>query len=202
MLAWHGTLEKLTLQKGYRFSAVSNTAEKVLYMVNAQYNPFSHMYASAPQARIVLRSNNRLQITGRAIFPYLRKRVDSEHGADGTAGGDATNMGEPTSNLLADPLSSQLAGELNVSRSTVGNTVHDSSHAQAAATTSSASSPWVRSEAPASNQVDGSQARITPGLLNQEVPAAPSVPAGSPALPPSHLGRLPFQANPSQCSRA
>ena len=93
-------------------------------------------------------------------------------------------MGEPTSNLLADPLSSQHAGELNVSRSTAGSTVHDSSHAQAAATTSSASSPWVRSEAPASNQVDGSQALITPGLLNQEVPAAPSVPAGSPALPP------------------
>ena len=38
----------VVLQKGDRFSAVSDTAEKVLYMMNAQYNPFSHMYASAP----------------------------------------------------------------------------------------------------------------------------------------------------------
>ena len=42
----------------------------------------------------------------------------------------------------------------------------------------------MRSETPTSNQVDGSQALITPGLLNQEVPAAPSVLSGSPALPP------------------
>ena len=51
------------------------------------------MYASAPQAPIVLRSTNRLQITGRAIFPHLRKRVGDERGADGAASGEATNMG-------------------------------------------------------------------------------------------------------------
>ena len=128
-----------------------------------------------------------LQGTGRAVFPYLRKRVNDESGADN---GAASILGESSSNpaSLADPFSSQPAGtppsELNVSRSSTGDTMHDSSHTQAAATTSSASSPWVRSEAPTSNQVDGSQALITPGLLNQEVPAAPSVPAGSPALPP------------------
>ena len=77
----------VVLQKGYRFSAISDTAEKVLYMMNAQYNPFSHMYASAPQAHIVLRSNNCLQITGRAIFAHLRKRVGDERGADGAASG-------------------------------------------------------------------------------------------------------------------
>ena len=46
----------VVLQKSYRFSAVSDTAEKVLYLMNAMFNPFSHMYASAPQAHIVLRS--------------------------------------------------------------------------------------------------------------------------------------------------
>ena len=65
------------------------------------------MYASAPQAHIVLRSNNRLQITGRAIFPYLRKRVGNELGADGTASGDATNMGESSHAQLADPFGLQ-----------------------------------------------------------------------------------------------
>ena len=151
------------------------------------FNPFSHMYASAPQAHIVLRSGNRLQLTGRAVFPYLRKRVNDEGCADN---GAASILGESTSNpaSLADPFSSQPAGtppgELNAARSSTGNTVHNSFHAQAAVTTSSASSPWVRSEIPTSNQVDGSQALITPGLLNQEVPAAPSVLSGSPALPP------------------
>ena len=57
----------VVLQKSYRFSAVSDTAEKVLYLMNAMFNPFSHMYASAPQAHIVLRSGNRLQITEREI---------------------------------------------------------------------------------------------------------------------------------------
>ena len=50
----------VVFQKSYRFSAVSDTAEKVLYLVSTMFNPFSHMYASAPQAHIVLRSGSRL----------------------------------------------------------------------------------------------------------------------------------------------
>ena len=85
----------VVLQKSYRFRAVSDTAEKVLYMMNAMFNPFSHMYASAPQAHIVLRSGSRLQITGRVVFPYLRKRVNDESGAESAAsilGGHCPNL--------------------------------------------------------------------------------------------------------------
>ena len=44
--------------------------------MGAGYNPFSHTFVDAPQAHVVLRSANRLQITGRVIFPYMKGDPD------------------------------------------------------------------------------------------------------------------------------
>ena len=68
------------IQKSSRYNSLTDTAERCIYICNAQYNPFSHLYASAPQAQLVLRPSGRLQITGRIVFPYLRKTIASERG--------------------------------------------------------------------------------------------------------------------------
>ena len=51
--------------------------------MSAQYNPLSYTFVNASQAHIVLRSGNRLQITGRIIFPYIKG--DSDPTPDSTA---------------------------------------------------------------------------------------------------------------------
>ena len=48
------------LQKSARFNSVIDTAERAIYMFNGQYNPFSHLFADAPQAHVLLRSRNRV----------------------------------------------------------------------------------------------------------------------------------------------
>ena len=64
------------LQKSARFNSMTDIAERAIYMFNGQYNPFSHLFADAPQAHVLLRSRNRLQITGRVIFPYTKPSSD------------------------------------------------------------------------------------------------------------------------------
>ena len=92
------------IQKSSRYNSLTDTAEKCIYICNAQYNPFSHLYANAPQAQIVLRPSGRLQITGRIVFPYLRKTVASERGDD--TSGEATQTGVPLSSHQDDQTSS------------------------------------------------------------------------------------------------
>ena len=188
----------VVLQKSYRFSAVSDTAEKVLYMMNAQYNPFSHMYASAPQAHIVLRSNNRLQITGRAIFPYLRKRVGNELGADGTASGDATNMGESSHAQLADPFGLQRTASDASSGDDGDRHVRtaEKKSDDADLEVSSRGSPWVRQQAVVDDRM-GVQTMIPSDSSSQVAPAAPPGSSVSPALPVT-----PFTSQPSPASES
>ena len=88
------------IQKSSRYNSLTVTAEKCIYICNAQYNPFSHLYANAPQAQIALHPSGRLQITGRVVFPYLRKTVESERGDNTT--GDATQTGVPLSSHQDD----------------------------------------------------------------------------------------------------
>ena len=64
------------IQKSQRFNAMTDTAEACLCLLGAGYNPFSNAFVDAPQAHIVLRSGNRLQITGRVVFPYLKGDVE------------------------------------------------------------------------------------------------------------------------------
>ena len=92
------------IKKSSRYNSLTDTAEKCIYICNAQYNPFSHLYANAPQAQIVLRPSGRLQITGRIVFPYLRKTVASERGDD--TSGEATQTGVPLSSHQDDQTSS------------------------------------------------------------------------------------------------
>ena len=92
------------IQKSSRYNSLTDTAKKCIYICNAQYNPFSHLYANAPQAQIVLRPSGRPHITGRIVFPYLRKTVESERGDDTT--GDATQTGVPLSSHQGDQTSS------------------------------------------------------------------------------------------------
>ena len=66
----------VVLQKSARFNSVTDTAERAIYMFNGQYNLFSHLFADAPQAHVLLRSRNRLQITGRGVFPYTKPSSD------------------------------------------------------------------------------------------------------------------------------
>ena len=66
----------VVLQKSARFNSVTDTAERAIYMFNGQYNPFSHLFADAPQAHVLLCSCNRLQITGRVVFPYTKPSSD------------------------------------------------------------------------------------------------------------------------------
>ena len=74
------------IQKGSRHDLLTDTAEKCICICNAQYNPFSHLYANAPQAQIVLRPGGWLQITGRIVFPYLRhETVENKRGDDGSS---------------------------------------------------------------------------------------------------------------------
>lgn len=86
----------VVIHKPQRFTAMSDTAEACLYLLKAGFTSFSHAFVDASQAHIVLRSNNRLQVTGRVIFPYLKG--DSEPPLDPAAPtpspfGD--NVGDP-----------------------------------------------------------------------------------------------------------
>jgi len=184
----------VVLQKGYRFSALSDTAEKVLYMMNAQYNPSSHMYASAPQAHIVLRSNDRLQITQDVLSSRtFRKRVGNEHGADGAAGGDATNMGKSSHAQLADPFGLQRTASATPSDYDGGRHVRTAKehNNDADLEVSSRSSPWVRQRAMVDGRM-GVQTMIPSGSLPQVAPAAPPGSSVSPTLPVT-----PFTSQPS-----
>ena len=71
-----GTRCYVIIQKSQRYSAMTDTAEACLYLMGAGYNPFSHPFVDASQAHIVLHSGNRLQITGRVIFPYMKGDPD------------------------------------------------------------------------------------------------------------------------------
>ena len=64
--------------------------------MGATYNPFSHTFVDAPQAHILLRSGNRLQVTGRVIFPYLKGDPDPPSDSTSPAPAPFTdNVGDP-----------------------------------------------------------------------------------------------------------
>ena len=46
------------------------TLERAYYMFNGRYNPFVHPGSTSPQSHVLLRSHNRLQVTGKVIFTY------------------------------------------------------------------------------------------------------------------------------------
>ena len=60
------------LQQTRRFNAMTDTAERCIYLMSGRYNPFSHAFADAKQAHIVMRPDWRLQVTARCIFPHLK----------------------------------------------------------------------------------------------------------------------------------
>ena len=63
----------VVIQYSKRVNAMTDTAERCLYLFAGVYNPFSHAYANSPQSCVVLRENNRLMITARVVFPHLRR---------------------------------------------------------------------------------------------------------------------------------
>ena len=84
------------IQKSQRYNAMTDTAEACLYLMGAGYNPFSHTFVDAPQAHVVLRSANRLQITGRVIFPYMKGDPDPPSDDASAAPAPFTdNVGDP-----------------------------------------------------------------------------------------------------------
>ena len=91
-----GTRCYVIIQKSQRYSAMTDTAEACLYLMGAGYNPFSHTFVDASQAHIVLRSGNRLQITGRVIFPYMKG--DPDPPSDSTSAAPA-----PFTDSVGDP---------------------------------------------------------------------------------------------------
>ena len=91
-----GTRCYVIIQKSQRFNAMTDTAEACLYLMGAGYNPFSHTFVDASQAHIVLRSGNRLQITGRIIFPYMKG--DPDPPSDSTSAAPA-----PFNGSVGDP---------------------------------------------------------------------------------------------------
>ena len=91
-----GTRCYVIIQKSQRYSAMTDTAEACLYLMGAGYNPFSHTFVDASQAHIVLRSGNRLQITGRVIFPYMKG--DPDPPSDSTSAAPA-----PFTGSVGDP---------------------------------------------------------------------------------------------------
>ena len=91
-----GTRCYVIIQKSQRYSAMTDTAEACLYLMGAGYNPFSHTFVDAPQAHVVLRSANRLQITGRVIFPYMKGDPDPPSDNASAAPAPFTdNVGDP-----------------------------------------------------------------------------------------------------------
>ena len=90
-----GTRCYVIIQKSQRYSAMTDTAEACLYLMGAEYNPFSHTFVAASQAHIVL-SGNRLQVTGRVIFPYMKG--DPDPPSDSTSAAPA-----PFTDSVGDP---------------------------------------------------------------------------------------------------
>ena len=88
-----GTRCYVIIQKSQRFSAMTDTAEACAYLMGAGCNPFSHTFVGASQAHIVLRSGNRLQITGRIIFPCMKGDPDSQSDPMSTAPAPFTGGG-------------------------------------------------------------------------------------------------------------
>ena len=68
----------VVIQQSKRLNAMTDTAERCLYLFAGVYNPFSHAYANSPQSSVVLRENRRLMITNRNVFPYLKYGLHSD----------------------------------------------------------------------------------------------------------------------------
>ena len=95
------------IQKSSRYNSLTDTAEKCIYVCNAQYNPFSHLYASAPQAQLVLRAAgaDRHARRARAARARVRRRAAAAHAgrrlrAARVAAPGAGSQREPLSTLL------------------------------------------------------------------------------------------------------
>ena len=67
-----GSICFVVMQQSKRFNQMTDTAERCIYLMSGRYNPFSHAFADARQAHIVMRPNWRLQVTARCVFPHLK----------------------------------------------------------------------------------------------------------------------------------
>ena len=57
------------MQPNQRRSAMDSPTWRATYLFSGSMNPFTHIYANAPRAHVVVKETGQLQITGRAIFP-------------------------------------------------------------------------------------------------------------------------------------
>ena len=165
----------VVIQKSQRFNAMTDRAKACLYLLKACYTPFSHAFADASQAHVVMRSNNQLQVTGRVISPYLKG--DSEPPLD-----PATPTPPPFGDNIGDP---QLPAALQ-----------GASSAEASAQPPSQQPPYAPTPIRRLPPIDRWAPQAANGTLQptQSVYANPPLPAPlpepPPAKPPGHQPRV------------
>ena len=59
----------VVMQRNQRISDMDSPTWPAVYLFSGAYNPFTHIYANAPRAHVVVKQSGQLQITGRALFP-------------------------------------------------------------------------------------------------------------------------------------
>ena len=60
-------------QKKKLANAMTDTADRAIYLFSGIYNPFAHQLSTSPQSHIcMVNATGKLQVTARCIFPYLR----------------------------------------------------------------------------------------------------------------------------------
>ena len=66
-----GEIGYVLYQPSKRPNKLFDTSQRCYYMFNGSYNPFTNIYANAPQAHVVLTDDGQLRVSGKVVFPKL-----------------------------------------------------------------------------------------------------------------------------------
>ena len=201
-----GSICYVILQQSRRFNAMTDTAERCIYLISGRYNPFSHAFADARQAHIVMRPNWRLQVTARCVFPHLKlppvSRVAPGDSAsrfaptavpsDSSAHSVSPERADAPAQTRADDTPPPLSPWKNPLRQHTTNV-----HAAAAQQDTVRSAPSPAFDAvPMTSPTPAPAAAPSPAPVDAPVTARPSVSAPSPAPPPEPPPPMPTAAPP------
>ena len=64
-----GSTVIVVTQPNQRISAMDAPTWRAVYLFSGLYNPFTHIYANAPRAHVVVKESGQLQITARVMQP-------------------------------------------------------------------------------------------------------------------------------------